>query len=63
MSKAAEEIFQQKTDFKEIISRVLKYKFYFAGCLFIAVLVAFLLNKYSTPKYANGTTILIREEN
>ena len=29
MSKASEEIFQQKTDFKEIILKVLKYKYYF----------------------------------
>lgn len=63
MSNASEEIFQQKTDFKEIIYKVFKYKYYFAGCLFIAILIAFVLNKYATPKYANGTTILIREEN
>jgi capsular exopolysaccharide synthesis family protein len=63
MSKASEEIFQQKTDFKEIIFKILKYKYYFASSLFITLVLAFLVNKYSTPSFSNGTTILIREEN
>jgi capsular exopolysaccharide synthesis family protein len=62
MSKASEEIFQQKTDFKEFIFRLLKYKYYFISTLIVALLIAFLINKYSERKYANGTTILIRED-
>jgi capsular exopolysaccharide synthesis family protein len=62
MSKASEEIFQHKTDFKEIIFRVLKYKYYFIASLFFALCMAFLVNKYSDRKYSNGTTLLIREE-
>ncbi|MCD4683268.1 MAG: polysaccharide biosynthesis tyrosine autokinase [Bacteroidales bacterium] len=62
MAKASEEIFQQKTDFKEIIFRVLRYKYYFVFTLFLALIIAFFINKYSDRKYANATTILIREE-
>lgn len=62
MSKAAEEIFQQKMDFKEVIMKVLKYKYFFIISVTVAVILAFLLNKYSERKYANGTTLLIREE-
>jgi capsular exopolysaccharide synthesis family protein len=63
MVKAAEEIFQQKTDFKEILFKILRYKYYFAATLFFALLVAFFVNRYSEKKFSNGTTILIREEN
>jgi capsular exopolysaccharide synthesis family protein len=62
MAKASEEIFQQKTDFKEIIFKILKYRYYFVATLFLALVIAFLINKYSDRKYANGTTLLIREE-
>ncbi len=62
MSKASEDIFGQKTDFKEIIFRVLNYKYYFILTLFAALFLTFLINKYSVRKYSNGTTILIRTD-
>ncbi len=63
MPKASEEIFQQKTDFKEIIFKILAYKYFFIGTVLLALLIAFLINKYSERKYANSATILIREDN
>ncbi len=63
MSQASEEIFQQKTDIKEIILKVLKYRFYFIASLFIALIIAFLVNKYSERIYSNASTILIKQEN
>ncbi len=62
MANVSEEIFQQKTDFKEIIFRILRYKYYFVITFFFAIIVAFFINKYSDRKYANLTTLLIREE-
>ena len=49
-------------DFKEVIMKVLKYKYFFIISVAVAVILAFLVNKYSERKYANGTTLLIREE-
>ena len=63
MPKASEEIFQQKTDFKEIIFKILTYKYYFIGMIFAVLIIAFLVNKYSDRKYSNATTLLIRQEN
>jgi tyrosine-protein kinase Etk/Wzc len=63
MPKASEEIFQQKTDFKEIIFKILTYKYYFIGTIFLSLIIAFLVNKYSDRKYSNWTSILIRQEN
>lgn len=60
--KPSEEIFQQKTDFKEIIYKVLRYKHYFVVTIGIAVICALLINKYSEKKYNNKTTILINVE-
>lgn len=63
MSKASDEIFQQKTDIKEIVFKILKYKYYFIASLFFALIIAFFVNKYSERIYSNATTILIRQEN
>jgi tyrosine-protein kinase Etk/Wzc len=63
MSKVSEEIFQQKTDFKEIIFKVLKYKFYFIASFTVALIFAFFINKYSVRKFSNATTLLVRVGN
>ena len=60
--EASEEIFQQKTDFKEIIIKILRYKYYFVFTVVIALAIAFVFNKYSDRKYANNTSLLISEE-
>ncbi|MBL7103961.1 MAG: hypothetical protein ISS18_06495, partial [Bacteroidales bacterium] len=60
--EASEEIFQQKTDFKEIIKKLLRYKYYFVFTVVLALAIAFVLNKYSDRKYVNKTSILITEE-
>jgi capsular exopolysaccharide synthesis family protein len=58
----SEEIFEQKTDFKDIIIRILRYKHYFVFTVIFAVGIAYLINKYSVEKYSNVTTLLISEE-
>ncbi len=60
---SSEEIFEQKTDFKDVIVRVLRYKHYFVFTVIFALAVAFVINKYSTLKYSNATTILLASEN
>jgi len=59
---STEEIFQQKTDIKEIILKLLRYKHYFIFTALIAVALAFAVNKYSTRKYFNKTILLVKEE-
>ncbi|MCB0805049.1 MAG: polysaccharide biosynthesis tyrosine autokinase [Bacteroidales bacterium] len=59
---SSEEIFQQKTDIKEIIFNLLRYKHYFIITVIIAIGFAYLANKYSTPKYFNKTILLVKEE-
>jgi capsular exopolysaccharide synthesis family protein len=59
----SEEIFEQKTDFKDIIVRILRYKHYFVFTVVIAMVVAYAINKYSPVKYSNTTTILISQDN
>ncbi len=58
----SEEIFQQKTDFKEILFKVLRYKHYFVITVVLAVAVTYVFNKYSERKFYNRTTLLIKEE-
>ena len=58
----SEEIFQQKTDFKEIIFKVFRYKYYFVVTVLFAFVLAFVLNKYSERQYYNRTSLLIKEE-
>ncbi|GAB4322979.1 MAG: tyrosine-protein kinase domain-containing protein [Bacteroidales bacterium] len=60
MKSPAEEIFQQKTDFREILFKVLRYKYYFVVSVIFALAVAFLFNKYAERKYYNRTSLLIK---
>jgi len=60
--KASEEIFHQKTDYKEILLKLFRHKYYFVVTLIFALALAYLFNKYSEPKYANRTSLLISEE-
>ena len=58
----SEEIFEQKTDFKDVIVRILHYKHYFVFTIILALGIAFVINKYSDERYSNVTTLLISEE-
>ncbi|MEZ5082529.1 MAG: polysaccharide biosynthesis tyrosine autokinase [Bacteroidales bacterium] len=60
--KPSEEIFQQKTDIKEIILKILKHKYYFVVAVFFTLSIAFLFNKYSQQRFYNQTYILLKEE-
>ena len=59
---ASEEIFKQKTDIKEIILKIFRYKHYFVITVFFALVFAFFFNRYSQPRYFNQTQLLIKEE-
>ncbi len=58
----SEEIFHQKTDYKKIIIRYFKYKYYFVAAVLFAMVVAFLINRYGSKVYSNFSTILINKE-
>ena len=60
--KSSEEIFEQKTDFKEILAKLFRHKHYFILAIIFALGLAFLINKYSTPVYFNKTTLLIKDD-
>jgi capsular exopolysaccharide synthesis family protein len=60
--KESEEIFRQKTDYKRLILKFLGYKYYFIAVVVVAVVIAYIFNKYSSRIYNNWTTILINEE-
>lgn len=60
--RSPEEIFHQKTDYKKIILRFLHFKYYFISTVFIAIVIAFFLNKLSDRIFNNWTTLLIKQE-
>ena len=57
-----DEIFHQKTDYKRIIMRFLRYKYYFIATVIVALIIAFFINKFSQRVYSNWTSLLIKEE-
>ena len=60
--KSSEEIFQQKTDIKEIILKVFRYKYYFVVTVIVALALAYVANRFATRRYYNQTYLLIKEE-
>ncbi|MCF8369836.1 MAG: polysaccharide biosynthesis tyrosine autokinase [Bacteroidales bacterium] len=60
--KSSEEIFQQKTDIKEIIFKLLRYKYYFVFTALIALALAYFVNRIATRQYYNHSYLLIKEE-
>jgi capsular exopolysaccharide synthesis family protein len=56
-----EEIFQQKTNYKDLIFKMWRYKWWFVLTTLIFVTGAYLFNKFSTPLYKNQTTVLLKE--
>lgn len=61
MAKKSEEIFQQKTDYKELIFKIWRFKGWFILSLFIFLAGAYLFNKLSTVIYSNQTMLLLKE--
>ena len=48
---------------KRLIHNFLDYKYLFAACIAIALVFAYLFNKYTPRAYSNSTTLLIKTEN
>lgn len=60
--KKSNEIFQQKTDYKELFYKLYRHKKWFIISLVIFVVAAFIYNKITTTLYKNQTTLLLQEE-
>ena len=56
-----EEIFQQKTNYKDLVFKMWRYKWWFVLTTFVFVSTAYLFNKFSTPLFKNQTTLLLKE--
>ncbi|MDD3743598.1 MAG: Wzz/FepE/Etk N-terminal domain-containing protein, partial [Lentimicrobiaceae bacterium] len=56
-----EEIFQQKTNYKDLIFKMWRYKWWFVLTTIVFVGGAYLFNKLSTARYRNQTTLLLKE--
>jgi capsular exopolysaccharide synthesis family protein len=56
-----EEIFHQKTNYKDLVFKMWRYKWWFVLTTFVFVAAAYLFNKFSTPIYKNQTTLLLKE--
>lgn len=59
--KKSEEIFQQKTDYKDLVFKIWRYKGWFILSVFLFLAGAYFLNELSTVIYTNQTTLLLKE--
>ena len=50
---------QQAVDYKIILFKFYRYWYFFAVTIFVALVVAFIFNKYTRPVYEVKTTVLI----
>ncbi|HOI88784.1 MAG TPA: Wzz/FepE/Etk N-terminal domain-containing protein, partial [Lentimicrobium sp.] len=53
---------EESIDFKQLFFKFYRYWYFFVITVFIALVVAFLFNKYTAPVYKVGTTVLVRNE-
>ena len=60
--KKSEEIFQQKTDYKELIYKLLRYKHWFLISVVFFLIVTFIFNKMAVTIYKNQTVLLLKED-
>jgi capsular exopolysaccharide synthesis family protein len=59
--KKSEEIFQQKTDYKDLVLKIWRFKGWFILSVIFCFSGAYLFNKLSTVIYTNQTTLLLKE--
>jgi tyrosine-protein kinase Etk/Wzc len=59
--KKSEEIFQQKTDYKDLIFKIWRFKIWFIASVLIFLAGSYFFNKLSTVVYSNQTTLLLKE--
>ncbi|MGV8964416.1 MAG: polysaccharide biosynthesis tyrosine autokinase [Candidatus Saccharimonadaceae bacterium] len=59
--KKSEEIFQQKTEYKDLVFKVWRFRNWFIASLFLFLIAAYIYNKLSIVQYSNQTTLLLNE--
>lgn len=59
--KKSSEIFQQKTDYKELFYKLYRYKNWFICSIFVLIVAAFLFNETATTLYKCKTTLLLQD--
>ena len=53
---------QQSVDYKVLLFKFYRYWYFFAIMVFIALIIAFIFNKYTNPVYEVKTSILIKDK-
>jgi tyrosine-protein kinase Etk/Wzc len=53
---------EESIDFKTLFFKLYSYWYFFLITIFIALLIAFLFNKYTLPVYKVKTTVLIKDD-
>jgi uncharacterized protein involved in exopolysaccharide biosynthesis len=54
---------EETIDIKALILKYSQYWYYFVASILFFGCIAFLNNRYTTPKYSVSTTLLIRDDN
>ncbi len=57
------EIFQNQPDYKALIIKLLRYKYFFLITIVTLLCLAFLFNKFTSPKYTNKTSLVLIKSN
>lgn len=58
-----DDIFQNDISFKSIYQKLLSFRKYYIYTILIFLFIAFLINKYSVPKYKNTSIVFISNDN
>ena len=53
---------EESIDIKALFFKFISHWYLFALTLFVAVIVAFMFNKYTRPVYEVNTTVLVKDE-
>jgi hypothetical protein len=53
---------EESIDFRQLFFKFYRFWYFFAITIFIALVIAFLFNKYTKPIYEVSTTVLIKED-
>lgn len=59
--KNSEEIFQQKTDYKDLIFKIWRYRLWFVFSFMAFIIAAYIFNKVTPAIYSNKTMLLLKE--
>jgi tyrosine-protein kinase Etk/Wzc len=63
MMKSTEDIYEQKTDYKEIFLNFFRYKYLFLLSLVFFLLAAHFYNENKSPTWENNTSVLVNRKN